>query len=162
MKKMLKNKKGFSLVELVIVIAIMGVLAAVAISMFTGMIQRSRKQADVVRAQQIQKAIVTYIAETGNGNLDKMDGVSDVDTLLQWLQGRHEISLPNGTEEKFGPYLENIKNATNAKNYYPQQDKAEGWHIIVDSESGDVQVKLFGSGLDDDVAPGEGHILEIN
>ncbi|HQA57404.1 MAG TPA: prepilin-type N-terminal cleavage/methylation domain-containing protein, partial [Acetivibrio sp.] len=28
---MLKNKKGFSLVELVIVIAIMGVLAAVAI-----------------------------------------------------------------------------------------------------------------------------------
>jgi len=32
-EKMLKNQKGFSLVELLIVIAIMGVLAAVAFSM---------------------------------------------------------------------------------------------------------------------------------
>ena len=73
MKKMLKNKKGFSLVELVIVIAIMGVLAAVAISMFTGMIQRSRRQADNTRAQQIQKAIVTYMAEVGDMELKQMN-----------------------------------------------------------------------------------------
>ncbi|NLI57975.1 MAG: prepilin-type N-terminal cleavage/methylation domain-containing protein, partial [Clostridium sp.] len=38
MKKMLRNQKGFSLVELLIVIAIMGVLAALAFSMFAGIL----------------------------------------------------------------------------------------------------------------------------
>ncbi|HPT90216.1 MAG TPA: prepilin-type N-terminal cleavage/methylation domain-containing protein [Acetivibrio sp.] len=143
MKKMLKNKKGFSLVELVIVIAIMGVLAAVAISMFTGMIQRSRKRADDVRAQQIQKAIVTYIAETGDSDLSELNlGGNTLDDLLSKLQIKHTITLPNGTTEDFGPYLENIKNQKAATNYYPQQEDSDGWQIDVDSQTGDVQVQV--------------------
>ena len=101
MKKMLKNKKGFSLVELVIVIAIMGVLAAVAISMFTGMIQRSRRQADNTRAQQIQKAIVTYMAEVGDMELEQMNGGTarpgDVDTIIVWLQEPHKVKFSDGS-----------------------------------------------------------------
>lgn len=156
MKKMLKNKKGFSLVELVIVIAIMGVLAAVAISMFTGMIQRSRRQADVVRAQQIQKAIVTYIAETGDGDLS--DASNDIDGLLAWLQQPHELSVPNkaGTET-FGPYLENIGNLASATSYMPQQEGATGWDVTVNSKTGDVQVALVGG-----VGNGTAHKLTIN
>jgi len=147
MKKMLKNKKGFSLVELVIVIAIMGVLAAVAISMFTGMIQRSRKRADDVRAQQIQKAIVTYIAETGDSDLSELNlGGNTLDDLLSKLQIKHTITLPNGTTEDFGPYLENIKNQQAATNYYPQQEDSDGWQIDVDSQTGDVQVQVVTKG----------------
>ena len=97
MKKMLKNKKGFSLVELVIVIAIMGVLAAVAISMFNGMIQRSRRQADATRAQQIQKAIVTYITESGDTNLKAakagLASKTSADDIIVWLQGKMKFSL---------------------------------------------------------------------
>ena len=150
MKKMLKNKKGFSLVELVIVIAIMGVLAAVAISMFTGMIQRSRRRADDVRAQQIQKAIVTYIAETGDGDLSELSlgggGGDTLDDLLSKLQIKHTITLPNSTTEDFGPYLENIKNQQAATNYYPQQEGSVGWQIDVDSKTGDVQVQIVTTG----------------
>lgn len=147
MKKMLKNKKGFSLVELVIVIAIMGVLAAVAISMFTGMIQRSRRRADDVRAQQIQKAIVTYIAETGDGDLSELNlSGNTLDDLLSKLQIKHTITLPNSTTEDFGPYLENIKNQQAATNYYPQQEGSDGWQIDVDSQTGDVQVQIVTTG----------------
>ena len=148
MKKMLKNKKGFSLVELVIVIAIMGVLAAVAISMFTGMIQRSRRRADDVRAQQIQKAIVTYIAETGDGDLSELNlsGGNPLDDLLSKLQIKNTITLPNGTTEDFGPYLENIKNQQAATNYYPQQEGSDGWQIDVDSQTGNVQVQIVITG----------------
>ena len=42
-KKIKKNNKGFTLVELVVVIAILGILAAIAVPRFTG----SRKKAAV-------------------------------------------------------------------------------------------------------------------
>lgn len=144
MKKMLKNKKGFSLVELVIVIAIMGVLAAVAISMFNGMIQRSRRQADNTRAQQIQKAIVTYMAEVGDMELKQMNSGAarpDVDTIIAWLQEQHEVTFSDGSKDKVGPYLENIRNEASANNYNPQQSGMDGWDITVNTETGEVQVE---------------------
>lgn len=144
MKKMLKNKKGFSLVELVIVIAIMGVLAAVAISMFNGMIQRSRRQADNTRAQQIQKAIVTYMAEVGDMELAQMNGGSPkpgVDAIIEWLQEQHEVEFSDGSKDYVGPYLENIRNEASAKNYNPQQSGMDGWDITVNTKTGEVQVE---------------------
>lgn len=150
MKKMLKNKKGFSLVELVIVIAIMGVLAAVAISMFNGMIQRSRRQADKARAQQIQKAIVTYITETGDSSLEQVDH-SSVDALLEWLQKQQTVTFSDGTENKVGPYLENIRGEASADNYNPQEDTKKGWSIKVYKETGEVFVEAIEDGDDDDI-----------
>lgn len=144
MKKMLKNKKGFSLVELVIVIAIMGVLAAVAISMFNGMIQRSRRQADNTRAQQIQKAIVTYMAEVGDMELEQMNGGTPkpgVDTIIEWLQEQHKVTFSDGSEDNVGPYLENIRGEKKADNYNPQQSGMNGWDITVNTKTGEVQVE---------------------
>jgi type IV pilus assembly protein PilA len=144
MKKMLKNKKGFSLVELVIVIAIMGVLAAVAISMFTGMIQRSRRQADNTRAQQIQKAIVTYMAEVGDMNLSQMNsgaGEPGAEAILAWLQEQHEVTFTDGSKDNVGPYLENIRGEASADNYKPQQSGMDGWKITINKKTGEVQVE---------------------
>jgi len=145
MKKMLKNKKGFSLVELVIVIAIMGVLAAVAISMFNGMIQRSRRQADNTRAQQIQKAIVTYMAEVGDMELKQMNGGSPrpgVDDIIVWLQEQHEVKFSDGSKDYVGPYLENIRGGeVSADDYDPQQSGMDGWKITVNTKTGEVQVE---------------------
>jgi len=145
MKKMLKNKKGFSLVELVIVIAIMGVLAAVAISMFNGMIQRSRRQADNTRAQQIQKAIVTYMAEVGDMELAQMNGgaakPTSVDVIIEWLQEQHTVTFSDGSTDDVGPYLENIRGEKKADNYNPQQSGMNGWDITVNTKTGEVQVE---------------------
>ena len=72
MKKLLKNKKGFSLVELLIVIAIMGILAVIAFSMFSGVVANSKKKADHNQALNIQKALVAYIVDTGDASLSKL------------------------------------------------------------------------------------------
>jgi len=129
---------------LVIVIAIMGVLAAVAISMFTGMIQRSRRQADNTRAQQIQKAIVTYMAEVGDMNLSQVNGGAGepgVDVILAWLQGQHEVTFTDGSKDNVGPYLENIRGEASADNYNPQQSGMDGWKITINKKTGEVQVE---------------------
>lgn len=77
MKKMLKNQKGFSLVELLIVIAIMGVLAALAFSMFAGILGNSRRRADERTADQIAKALTSYIVESGDTELEILSGNSN-------------------------------------------------------------------------------------
>lgn len=52
------NNKGFSLVELIVVIAIMAILAAVAIPTFAGFITKANEAADEDFMKQVEYAIV--------------------------------------------------------------------------------------------------------
>ena len=146
MKKMLKNQKGFSLVELLIVIAIMGVLAAVAFSMFAGVLGNSKRRADERTADQIAKAISAYMVDTGDTELTvlKSGDSSEVKNVIVNLQKEIWIwkdtsgnfdsadSAPSGNSDakKYGPYLtpKDGKDA-NYESYAPQWDKHEGYYI---------------------------------
>lgn len=64
MKRTKRNNKGFSLVELIIVIAIMAILAGVLAPQFVKYINRSRKSTDIQNAQQIATAISAEFADT--------------------------------------------------------------------------------------------------
>lgn len=59
------KKKGFTLVELIAVIAILGVLAAVAVPNFTSLQNSSKVKADAVTAAQIVKAARIQETDTG-------------------------------------------------------------------------------------------------
>lgn len=60
MKKM--NNKGFSLVELIVVIAIMAVLVGVLAPQFIKYVESSRRSTDISNAQNIQSAVLADIA----------------------------------------------------------------------------------------------------
>lgn len=47
MKKTLRNKKGFTLAELLIVVAIIAVLVAIAIPIFTAKLEKAREAVDI-------------------------------------------------------------------------------------------------------------------
>lgn len=47
MKKILKSKKGFTLAELLIVVAIIGVLVAISIPIFTSQLEKAREATDL-------------------------------------------------------------------------------------------------------------------
>jgi len=61
MKKM--NNKGFSLVELIIVIAIMAILVAVLAPTYLKFVERSRKSTDCQNVAEIITALQTYAAD---------------------------------------------------------------------------------------------------
>ncbi len=58
-----RNKKGFTLVELVIVIAILAILAAVAIPTVTNVIDTANKNADASNCQTLELALKSASAE---------------------------------------------------------------------------------------------------
>ena len=63
MKKENMNNKGFSLVELIIVIAIMAILIVVLAPQYLKYVERSRNSTDLQNARTMMTAIETYAAD---------------------------------------------------------------------------------------------------
>lgn len=64
-----KNNKGFSLVELIVVIAIMAVLVGVLAPQFIRYVEKSRESTDIQNIQQIMTAVETYYADDETGSV---------------------------------------------------------------------------------------------
>lgn len=58
------NKKGFTLAELLVVVAIIAILVAVSIPIFTGKLEEARKSTDAANVRAAKAAIVTeYLSD---------------------------------------------------------------------------------------------------
>ena len=73
MKKKL-NKKGFTLAELLIVVAIIAVLTAIAIPVFNTQLEKSREATDLANVRAAYAEMVTAYLE--------WDGTSDIDDII--------------------------------------------------------------------------------
>lgn len=77
MKKM--NKKGFTIVELTIVIAVIAILAAVLIPTFSGIVKKANQSAVQQEAAAIYKE--AYALDLADGTLDAKDNSVDNGTI---------------------------------------------------------------------------------
>ncbi|UZQ86771.1 type II secretion system GspH family protein [Thermoclostridium stercorarium] len=156
MKKLLKQNKGFSLVELLVAILIMAVIAATAIMLFGGVLNSSKTRADAETAENIKRAILTYMNLTNDTDLSCLNlDTSNPDDLIQKLSciieikksgEKSEVSFtkpsnavfeenPSGEGAKidgtdipgeYGPFLDG------SKDMKPQAPDKKGWKINVD------------------------------
>ena len=69
------NNKGFSLVELIVVIAIMAVLIGVLAPQFTKYVEQSRRSTDIQNAEAIKTAVLADIAD---GTIDTNQTTEEV------------------------------------------------------------------------------------
>ena len=72
------NKKGFTIVELVIVIGVIAILSAVLIPTFSGITERAQESA---RDQKAKNALTSYIGtyDFTTGSMADIDGVIIID-----------------------------------------------------------------------------------
>lgn len=109
--KLNKKKKGFTLIELMAVIAIVAILAAVLVPTVNGYITRAKKTAVVTQARTIVNAVESYnitatVKITDNSTLGPVTTDATVLNLLKAAE------LFDETKTKVGALPDRVKYAT--------------------------------------------------
>lgn len=114
---MFKNKKGFTLVELLAAIVILGILSVFAIPMITGMVENSRNKMYVDDALKLI-ARAEYQMKASSNTINKPDVGDCIIISMAYLQANEIVTAPNGGEyDKDQSYVV-IKNSGNGKLEY--------------------------------------------
>jgi len=83
----MKSKKGFTLIELMVVVLIVGILAAVAIPILRGRIDAAKWSEGKAMMGSIATAFRAYAAEKGPAGANPTGIIGDADTTLGFAAG---------------------------------------------------------------------------
>ena len=91
LQKLRGNSQGFTLIELMIVIAIIGILAAIAIPNFISYRDKAYCSKAEVDAQNVLAALASYFSEPDNTSVANIDRLMDQEDLI--LNGENSGTL---------------------------------------------------------------------
>ncbi|MEN2259023.1 prepilin-type N-terminal cleavage/methylation domain-containing protein [Paraclostridium benzoelyticum] len=118
-KIIMKKRRGFTLIELVIVVAILGVLSSVALVKFGDVEKNSKINADYVTANNIATAAKIAI------NSDVSEDEISIDYLVKnnYLEGKPKVQSQK--DKNFEVYTENedIKVKVDGQTFYPKNEQ---------------------------------------
>ena len=105
LKKLLKrrNKKGFTLIELIVVLVILAILAAAAIPTMMGYVNNARKSAYLANCSAAYMAAQASITEQmGTGNaITETKVKTAIETMVPELKGKVEVNPATNAADKY-------------------------------------------------------------
>lgn len=87
---MKKNRKGFTLAELLIVVAIIAVLVAIAIPVFTSQLEKSREATDLANIRAAYAEVMAAALEDPDN--DASATVTTKQTTAGWVSTTHDVA----------------------------------------------------------------------
>ena len=121
-----RQKRGFTLIELMIVIAIIGILAAIAVPNFTQARKKAKLKACVANMSTLDSALEMYMMEN---NVTQAPALSE---LAPYMQGKKVPECPSGGSYSIDTSQEDAwcsrcsKHGTKASNHLPGQASGSG------------------------------------
>jgi prepilin-type N-terminal cleavage/methylation domain-containing protein len=99
----MQSRKGFTLIELMIVVVIVGILAAIVVPLLLSRVERSKYSEGKAIAGQIATALRAYVAENGaTGNYDLEDDLgfksAELDAKYFYQDGMSISDVSLGTD----------------------------------------------------------------
>ena len=129
--KMKEDKKGFTLAELLIVVAIIGVLVAISVPIFTAQLKKATVATNQANARSAKAAAVTAYLE---------EGTHSADLIISY-------NVATGASETLtvaaGSAIDNNISSWNASTTGAADATHKAWYVTVNKDTGEVSSILY-------------------